>query len=156
MHPQNAKKDPVWKVAIYVMFPWLNITNVKTHHYKKQLNTLKLDTNMPAQIKLAYWIFPPIFGRAKLVGGWTNPSEKYDRQIGSFPQFSGWKYIKIFELPPPRQPTTYHPKADLSGWPSFSTAWGGLKRFNCLIMASQPTPRGPRRTLPRNTDLIRP
>ena len=35
-----------------------------------------------------------------LVGGF-NPSEKYDRQIGSFPQGSGWKY-KIFELPPPR------------------------------------------------------
>ncbi len=27
----------------------------------------------------------------QLVGGWTNPSEKYARQIGSFPQFSGWK-----------------------------------------------------------------
>ena len=26
----------------------------------------------------------------------TNPSEKYARQIGSFPQFSGWQY-KIFE-----------------------------------------------------------
>ena len=35
-----------------------------------------------------------------LVGGWTNPFEKYVRHIGSFPQISGWKY-KIFELPPP-------------------------------------------------------
>ena len=35
----------------------------------------------------------------KLVGGF-NPFEKYARQIGSFPQGSGWKY-KIFELPPP-------------------------------------------------------
>ena len=26
-----------------------------------------------------------------LAGGWTNPSEKYARRIGSFPQFSGWK-----------------------------------------------------------------
>ena len=26
-----------------------------------------------------------------LVRGWTNPSEKYARQIGSFPQISGWK-----------------------------------------------------------------
>ena len=26
-----------------------------------------------------------------LVGGWTNPFEKYARQIGSFSQFSGWK-----------------------------------------------------------------
>ena len=32
-----------------------------------------------------------------LVGGWTNPFEKYDRQIGSFPQGSGWKY-KMFEI----------------------------------------------------------
>ena len=35
-----------------------------------------------------------------LVGGWTNPSQKYARQIGSFPEVSGWKE-KIFELPPP-------------------------------------------------------
>ena len=33
----------------------------------------------------------------RLVGGWTNPFKKYDRQIGSFPQFSGWKIKKIFE-----------------------------------------------------------
>ena len=26
-----------------------------------------------------------------LVGGWTNPFEKYDRQFGSFHQRSGWK-----------------------------------------------------------------
>ena len=26
-----------------------------------------------------------------LVGGWTNPFEKYARQIGSFSQGSGWK-----------------------------------------------------------------
>ena len=29
--------------------------------------------------------------QALLVGGWTNLFEKYDRQIGSFPQGSGWK-----------------------------------------------------------------
>jgi len=29
--------------------------------------------------------------REKLVGGWTNPFEKYARQIGSFTQGSGWK-----------------------------------------------------------------
>ena len=41
--------------------------------------------------------------RKKLVGGWTNPFEKYaDRQIGwkSSPSF-GVKIPKIFELPPP-------------------------------------------------------
>ena len=31
-----------------------------------------------------------------LVGGWTNPFEKYAHQIESFPQGSGWKYI-IFD-----------------------------------------------------------
>ena len=36
-----------------------------------------------------------------LVGGWTNPSEKYARQIGFiFPNFRG-ENRKIFELPPP-------------------------------------------------------
>ena len=35
-----------------------------------------------------------------VVGGWTNPSEKYyARQIGSFPSGKVWK-LKIFELPP--------------------------------------------------------
>ena len=29
-----------------------------------------------------------------LAGGWTNPSEKYARQIGHLPQCSGWKYKK--------------------------------------------------------------
>jgi len=36
-----------------------------------------------------------------LLGGGFNPFEKYDRQIGSFPQGSGMKIPKIFELPPP-------------------------------------------------------
>ena len=32
-------------------------------------------------------IFPNFSGwKSKLVGGWTNPSEKYARQIGSSPQ----------------------------------------------------------------------
>ena len=35
-----------------------------------------------------------------LVGGWTNPFEKYARQIGEFPQI-GVKIQKIFALPPP-------------------------------------------------------
>jgi len=37
-----------------------------------------------------------------LVGGWTNPFEKYARQIGSFPQVRDEKnkYLK----PPPRNP----------------------------------------------------
>ena len=40
--------------------------------------------------------------KQKLVCGWSNPSEKYDRQIGFiFPKL-GWK-SNIFELPPPRK-----------------------------------------------------
>jgi len=41
-----------------------------------------------------------ISGRLFLVGGWTNPSEKYDRQIGNLPQIGGEneKCLK----PPPR------------------------------------------------------
>ena len=34
---------------------------------------------------------------SNLGGGWTNPIEKYDRQIGSFPQKIGVKFQKIFE-----------------------------------------------------------
>ncbi len=49
-----------------------------------------------------------------LVGGWTNPFEKIcASQIGSFPQFSGWK-LKIFELPPPSYSTSM-----LSTWKCF-------------------------------------
>ena len=40
-------------------------------------------------------------GAIKILVGGFNPSEKYARQIGSFPRESGWKY-KMFELPPPR------------------------------------------------------
>ena len=38
-------------------------------------------------------------GRFKQVGGF-NPFEKYARQIGSFPQGSGWKWKRV--KPPPR------------------------------------------------------
>ena len=38
-----------------------------------------------------------------LFGGWTNPSEKYVRQFGSWnPKGSGWKFQKQNELPPTR------------------------------------------------------
>ena len=32
----------------------------------------------------------------KLVGGWTNPSEKYARQIGNLSQSSGWKSKNVW------------------------------------------------------------
>ena len=37
--------------------------------------------------------------KKKLVGGWTNPFEKYARQIGSFPQVGA--NIKEYLKPPP-------------------------------------------------------
>ena len=52
------------------------------------------------EIRLTIWYgkYPIIYknwtkgqSQSNLVGGWTNPFEKYARQIGSFPQFSGWK-----------------------------------------------------------------
>ena len=54
------------------------------------------------------WSFP--FGSRLIfrgfvveLGGWTNPSEKYARQIRFiFPNFSGWKFKDTFELPLPR------------------------------------------------------
>ena len=42
------------------------------------------------------------------VGGWTNPFEKYDRQIGPFPQGSGWTN-NIFEI------TTWHVSIETLG-----------------------------------------
>ena len=34
---------------------------------------------------------PNLTEKNHLAGGWTNPLEKYARQIGSSPQGSGWK-----------------------------------------------------------------
>ena len=44
--------------------------------------------------------FHPWHSMVYLVGGWTNPFEKYARPIGSSPQV-GVNIKKIFELPPP-------------------------------------------------------
>ena len=38
--------------------------------------------------------------KSKLGGGWTNPSEKYARQIGSFPQGSGWQKKNLWNHHP--------------------------------------------------------
>ena len=40
--------------------------------------------------------------RVYLVGGWTNPFEKYARQNGFIFRLTGVKSTKTFELPPPR------------------------------------------------------
>ena len=63
----------------------------------------------------------------ELVGGFK-PSEKYESQIGLFPQKSGWKLKKIFET------TTYrsHPP-----WPLMSalSTLGGQ-----VVSSSEPWP----------------
>ena len=51
-----------------------------TANWTKQTNTNKYTHKN--------WKWP---STRNLVGGWTNPFEKYARQIWSFPQFSGWK-----------------------------------------------------------------
>ena len=48
------------------------------------------------------WETPGPMSTPWLVGGWTNPSEKYARQIGNLPQFSGRKCKKYLK-PPLRQ-----------------------------------------------------
>ena len=53
--------------------------------------------NHPKSSHIAKWYLE----NETLGGGWTNPLEKNDRQVGSFPQGSGWKK-KMFELPPPK------------------------------------------------------
>ncbi len=67
--------------------------------------------------QLWYWArvwFLPNAEIHPLVGGWTNPSEKYVRQNGFiFPKFRG-ENKKIFELPPPSE---IHPR--FSKWLSW-------------------------------------
>ena len=39
----------------------------------------------------------------------SHPSEKYARQIGAFPQVSGWKIENIWNLKPPRKKLAVFP-----------------------------------------------
>ena len=54
----------------------------------------------------------------KIVGGWTNPSETYDRQIESSPQGKGWKFQKCLSC--------HHPEKTVSFSANFRV-WGFLK-----------------------------
>ena len=78
-----------------------------------------------------------------LVGGWTNPSETYARQIGIiFPQSSGWKFLKKrVETPPP----SLNPKIQPNK-PQESFLDGSLKGFlvanmlvNTLVFTKEPS-----------------
>ena len=82
-------------VDLLILFGWICSTWASLHPVSGALETRVLQ-GMHRSIGMAKII------RSQLVGGWTNPFEKYARQIGSFPQGSGWK-LKKNELPPPRQ-----------------------------------------------------
>ena len=55
---------------------------LKKNHWIEDIRTIEF-SNTPGSLTAKSFPY--------LVGGWTNPFEKYARQIGSFPQGSGWK-----------------------------------------------------------------
>ena len=74
-------------------------THLPTTTTKKKKDDISFCTEMSKLLKLMEL---REISRQFLVGGWTNPIEKYDRQNGwvHLPPFSGWKfqkYPKIFE-----------------------------------------------------------
>ena len=81
-----------------ICWPRILETDCDTHTHTHTLNTCQLaefpnSRRTPREMSCeegAHGLQP------WLGGGWTNPSEKNARQIGSFPQGSGWKK-KIFE-----------------------------------------------------------
>ena len=69
-----------------------------------------------------------------LVGGWTNPSEKYDRQIGNLPQGSGWKvqkYLSCHQLD-----VGYFLFPLLLPWLQFLPSTNQKYRFNKTILSA--------------------
>ena len=77
-----------------------------------------------------------ILGNTLLVGGF-NPSEKYDRQIGSFPQFSGWKKNKsetttLITLPESLKLTFSHLQMD--GWNTNRFPNWGSAYFQAILL----------------------
>ena len=70
-------------------------------HQSKELYPLSLARHLPLLTRCLLFGGggPLVELYVELVGGF-NPSEKYARQIGLFPQI-GMKIPKIFELPPP-------------------------------------------------------
>ena len=131
----------IWKFGILIWPNWNNSS--PTYIYRSIF--LKIAGDFPCQKATFWglrscfrsranlsWFYPtkstkPSFYSMSIVGGWTNPFEKYARQNGNLPQFSGWKQ-KIFELPPPRcvtiptlpeaapiSPWKWHPPQSLTG-----------------------------------------
>ena len=84
---------------------WVSISNYKEGHV---FESWQIDINWIASSVLPHWRqafwAKKVYGREKnscniiinspLVGGWTNPSEKYARQIGSFPIWMKMMKIK--------------------------------------------------------------
>ena len=80
---QNCTKNSPLFRKKYVI--WRNILQKRTGNCRLQ----KL-----RQVSLSSTSFHQMYGGKSLpilVGGWTNLSEKYERQIGSIPHWSGWK-----------------------------------------------------------------
>ena len=69
-------------------------------------------------------INPPPKKKTQLVGGF-NPFEKYESKWVHLPQFSGWKFQQIFELPPP--------KTQVGWWGTLWYLWS--KRCNSNFLA---------------------
>ncbi len=88
-------------------------------------------------------LFPAI---RKLVGGWTNPFEKYARQIGSSPHRQGWKEKSL--KPPPRlgwffpSPIIYGNVMGVYSREAPTGFWRGLSLEKCFCLQLFPTSSG--------------
>ena len=88
--------------------------NLKKVHVQLWVQTLWLLTNgwwfhhfLFEQLNKNDGFNKPVFGNEHLVGGWTNPFEKYDRQIGSFPQI-GMNMKQYLKPPPSSSMVVFH------------------------------------------------
>ena len=77
--------------------------------------------------------------RIFLAGGWTNPSEKYARQIGSFPQV-GMKIENIWNHHLNSNPSKFRP-AFMADWAGVSVLGLGLL-VELAVMARWPSDWG--------------
>ena len=91
--PKNKSKSTVWTRE-----PKLFSQNVGETHGDESHGRIRKKISHPKKThprseimnQKGFMIFP----KAILIGGWTNPFEKYARQIGWFPQGSGWQFQK--------------------------------------------------------------
>ena len=96
---QSSKQSIMDNMLMYGMYDAL--LSSRLCHVSIFFSTFKITMHLAPCFYLesfSTWILRT----SDLFGGWTEPThlKKYDRQIGSFPQGSGWKFQQIFELPP--------------------------------------------------------